>query len=101
VLVTTGGGGDGYPLMDAYLRMLEARPEQEFQTVMVTGPFMPKSQRKTWPAGPSGWASSSTISTAAWSSSSPPPTGWSAWAATTPICEILTHKEGLAHRAPR
>jgi predicted glycosyltransferase len=46
VLVTTGGGGDGYPLMDAYLRMLEPSPVQDFQTVMVTGPFMPKAQRK-------------------------------------------------------
>ena len=46
VVVTTGGGGDGYDHMDAYLRMLEAWGESPpFQTVMVTGPFMPKKRR--------------------------------------------------------
>ena len=46
VVVTTGGGGDGYEHMDAYLRMLEAWGESPpFQTVMVTGPFMPKKRR--------------------------------------------------------
>ena len=46
VVVTTGGGGDGYDHMDAYLKMLEAWGEPPpFQTVMVTGPFMPKKRR--------------------------------------------------------
>jgi predicted glycosyltransferase len=46
VVVTTGGGGDGYDHMDAYLKMLEAWGESPpFQTVMVTGPFMPKKRR--------------------------------------------------------
>ena len=46
VVVTTGGGGDGYDHMDAYLRMLEAWGESPpFRTVMVTGPFMPKKRR--------------------------------------------------------
>jgi len=47
VVVTTGGGGDGYDHMDAYLRMLEAWGESPpFRTVMVTGPFMPKKSKK-------------------------------------------------------
>jgi predicted glycosyltransferase len=46
VVVTTGGGGDGYEHMDAYLRMLESWGESPpFRTVMVTGPFMPKKRR--------------------------------------------------------
>jgi predicted glycosyltransferase len=46
VVVTTGGGGDGYDHMDAYLRMLEEWGESPpFRTVMVTGPFMPKKKR--------------------------------------------------------
>jgi predicted glycosyltransferase len=46
VVVTTGGGGDGYALMDVYLDMLEhmdAPPD--CKSVLVTGPFMPKDQR--------------------------------------------------------
>jgi len=47
VVVTTGGGGDGYPVMDAYLSMLESRPSAvSFSSILITGPFMPKSQRK-------------------------------------------------------
>lgn len=46
VVVTTGGGGDGYEHMDAYLRMLEEWEKTvPFRTVMVTGPFMPKKRR--------------------------------------------------------
>ncbi len=45
VLVTTGGGGDGYKLMDVYLRMLEAWPAGH-RSVVVTGPFMPTPERK-------------------------------------------------------
>lgn len=47
VVVTAGGGGDGYQVMDAYLAMLEnmKRPP-DFKSVMVTGPFMPKQDRK-------------------------------------------------------
>lgn len=46
VVVTTGGGGDGYPVMDAFLTMLESfgRP-LPFQSILITGPFMPKKQR--------------------------------------------------------
>ena len=46
VVVTTGGGGDGYEHMDAYLRMLEEWEKTvPLRTVMVTGPFMPKKRR--------------------------------------------------------
>lgn len=46
VLVTTGGGGDGYPLMDAYLRMLEEGGAPQHRAVLVSGPFMPRPQRE-------------------------------------------------------
>lgn len=47
VLVTTGGGGDGYKLMDTYLRALElsSRPPAH-RSIVVTGPFMPTAERK-------------------------------------------------------
>ncbi len=45
VVITAGGGGDGYPLMDTFLKAMENHGEQEFNAVMVTGPFMPKEQR--------------------------------------------------------
>jgi predicted glycosyltransferase len=46
VVVTTGGGGDGYPLMDAYLRMLEEGDEPPHQVIFVSGPFMPRPERE-------------------------------------------------------
>ncbi len=47
VVVTTGGGGDGYRLMDIYLRMLEELTgPPPFKSVLITGPFMPKEKRK-------------------------------------------------------
>lgn len=46
VLVTTGGGGDGYPLMDAYLGMLENMENPPFRSILVSGPFMPKPMRE-------------------------------------------------------
>jgi predicted glycosyltransferase len=46
VLVTTGGGGDGCEVLDHYLAMHEYYPTSlPLKTVMITGPFMPKSQR--------------------------------------------------------
>ena len=46
VVVTTGGGGDGYKVMDAYLSMLESEKEPiPFKSVLVTGPFMPANER--------------------------------------------------------
>ncbi len=47
IVVTTGGGGDGYVLMDAYLSMLENESSTvPFKSVLITGPFMPKQDRK-------------------------------------------------------
>jgi len=47
VLVTTGGGGDGYKVMDTYLAMLENYGGSiPFQSILITGPFMPKQARK-------------------------------------------------------
>jgi predicted glycosyltransferase len=47
IVVTTGGGGDGFAVMDAYLAMLEEQPLADgIKSVLVTGPFMPKDARK-------------------------------------------------------
>lgn len=46
VVVTTGGGGDGYPLMDAYLRMLEQGGGPRDRVIFVSGPFMPRPERE-------------------------------------------------------
>ncbi len=41
VVVTTGGGGDGFAVMDTYLSMLESAPSAlPFKSVLITGPFM-------------------------------------------------------------
>ena len=44
VLVTAGGGGDGHFLMHSYLQGLCAGRENEFFSVIVTGPLMPADQ---------------------------------------------------------
>lgn len=44
VLVTAGGGGDGYLLMCAYLQGLCTGKSNSFQSVIVTGPLMPREQ---------------------------------------------------------
>ncbi len=41
VLVTTGGGGDGFALMDAYLQAIERLPVGLVHSVVVAGPLMP------------------------------------------------------------
>ena len=47
VVVTTGGGGDGSAVMDTYLSMLEVEIGQPlFKSILITGPFMPKEERK-------------------------------------------------------
>lgn len=47
VLVTTGGGGDGYGLLDIFLAMLENGDDRRpFRAIVVGGPFLPKRQRK-------------------------------------------------------
>lgn len=40
ILVTAGGGGDGYPLLSAYLRALENIPDDVAQSIIVPGPLM-------------------------------------------------------------
>ena len=46
VVVTAGGGGDGYVVMDTFLKLLENESQElPFKTVFITGPFMPKEQR--------------------------------------------------------
>ena len=46
VVVTTGGGGDGFAVMDNYLSMLESTDQLPFKSILITGPFMPKQERK-------------------------------------------------------
>jgi predicted glycosyltransferase len=47
VVVTTGGGGDGYAVMRTYVTMLESAAKQlPFKSVLITGPFMPKNKRR-------------------------------------------------------
>jgi predicted glycosyltransferase len=47
VVVTTGGGGDGYNVMRNYVDMLEsAAGNLPFKSVLITGPFMPKKKRR-------------------------------------------------------
>ncbi len=45
VLVTTGGGGDGMPVEEAYVQALLLRPAN-WTSVVVTGPFMPDAERE-------------------------------------------------------
>ncbi|WP_041720883.1 glycosyltransferase family protein [Pseudodesulfovibrio piezophilus] len=40
VVVTIGGGGDGYTVLDNYLKMLETNGTVDFKTLMITGPFL-------------------------------------------------------------
>jgi predicted glycosyltransferase len=45
VVVTTGGGGDGYAMMDKFLSMLESETRSlPFKSVLITGPFMPRKE---------------------------------------------------------
>ncbi len=46
VVLTTGGGGDGFKMMDTFLNMLEADRLPGIQSVLITGPFMPIEQRR-------------------------------------------------------
>ena len=47
VVVTAGGGGDGFTLMDTYLSMLESGPRPiPFRSFLITGPFMPRQRRR-------------------------------------------------------
>jgi predicted glycosyltransferase len=46
IVVTTGGGGDGFAVMDTYLSMLESTDQLPFKSILITGPVMPKQERK-------------------------------------------------------
>ena len=46
IVLTTGGGGDGFKMMDIYLAMFEEARLEGVQTVLITGPFMPIEQRR-------------------------------------------------------
>jgi predicted glycosyltransferase len=46
LLVTTGGGGDGFDLVHAVLSAYRADPGLTHRAVIVTGPYMPAEQRK-------------------------------------------------------
>jgi len=47
VVVTTGGGGDGFAVMDTYLNMLESATQPlPFKSVLITGPFMADRETK-------------------------------------------------------
>jgi len=47
ILVTAGGGGDGYELLEHYLTMHDFFPTSlPFKSLMITGPFMPKTSRE-------------------------------------------------------
>lgn len=45
ILVTIGGGGDGFALMEAYLHSLSATPTGRAESVLVTGPLMDPEHR--------------------------------------------------------
>ena len=47
ILVTAGGGGDGCELLEHYLSMHDFFPTSlPFKSLMITGPFMPKTSRE-------------------------------------------------------
>ncbi len=47
VLVTTGGGGDGFEVIDHFLEMHDYYPTSlPFKSMIITGPFMPKKVRE-------------------------------------------------------
>ena len=54
VLVTAGGGGDGYFMMSAYLQGLCAARANNFYSVIVTGPLMPRAQSEALHAAAAG-----------------------------------------------
>lgn len=46
VLVTPGGGADGYRLVDTYLKGLERQADYTHHTIIISGPEMPAAQRE-------------------------------------------------------
>jgi predicted glycosyltransferase len=48
VLVTPGGGGDGYSLINTYLQSISRLPQpRKLRSLIISGPEMPRSQRET------------------------------------------------------
>jgi predicted glycosyltransferase len=46
IVVTAGGGGDGFQMMDTYLAMHESMRIAGLKSILITGPFMPRNQRR-------------------------------------------------------
>jgi predicted glycosyltransferase len=46
IVVTAGGGGDGFHMMDTFLSLYEANRMNGLQSILITGPFMPRNQRR-------------------------------------------------------
>jgi predicted glycosyltransferase len=46
VLVTVGGGGDGYEIVKTYLDMIATTDAIPYHSVIITGPLMPRAKRK-------------------------------------------------------
>jgi predicted glycosyltransferase len=46
ILVTAGGGGDGYPLLSGYLRALDSISRDVAQSIIVAGPLMAREKRR-------------------------------------------------------
>lgn len=44
IVVTAGGGGDGFPLMQAYLKGLQHQVSLPFNSVLLAGPLMPEEE---------------------------------------------------------
>jgi predicted glycosyltransferase len=46
IVVTAGGGGDGFKMMESYLDMHDNFTVPDTTSVLITGPFMPKEERQ-------------------------------------------------------
>ncbi|HVB22705.1 MAG TPA: glycosyltransferase [Ktedonobacteraceae bacterium] len=46
IVLTAGGGGDGFPLMHTYLSGLQQLPSNPFTSVLVTGPLMDQQEQR-------------------------------------------------------
>lgn len=45
ILVTVGGGGDGYAIIETVMQMIKARPTTDLHFIIVTGPLMARAER--------------------------------------------------------
>jgi len=46
IVVTAGGGGDGFKMMDTFIAMYESCKIPGIKSILITGPFMPKVERR-------------------------------------------------------